>query len=163
MKLFALFGTIVLLGLSTAAGAATPEAQVMAPIRLLTDCVNKGDMNTAATTLSPAGVAIMDDIAPHVWTGPNAFDTWSKAYGASEQAGGLTEDVYTLGKPTHVSVEGDRGYVVVPMGHTFKQKGVAMKEAAHMVFTLQKGTGGWLITGFTWAAGTPKPAASAAK
>src|SRR3981081_4138835 len=79
MKLFPLFGTIALLGISAAAGAAAPEAQVMAPIRLFIDSFNKGDMQAAAAALSPGGLAIIDDVSPHVWAGPNASETWSKA------------------------------------------------------------------------------------
>jgi len=163
MKPIALLGTIASLGISAVAGAATLEAQLMAPIRLLSDSFNKGDMKTAASTLSSGGVTIIDEISPHVWEGPNAFDTYLKAYTAFEQAEGITDDVYTPGKPTRVIVGGDRGYVVLPMGYTFKQKGVAMREAAHMVFVLQKDKSGWLITGYTWAGAMPKPAAGAAK
>jgi hypothetical protein len=163
MKPFALFGTIAFLGISAAAGAATPEAQLMAPIRLLNDSFNKGDMKTAPSTLSSSGVTIIDEIPPYVWEGPTAFDSWLKAYGAFEQAEGITDDMYTMGKPTRVVASGDRGYVALPVVYTFSQKGMAMREAAHMVFTLRKETGGWLITGFTWVAATAKPIVGAAK
>jgi len=163
MKRIALFGTIALLGIYAAAGAATPEAQLMAPIRLLNDSFNKGDMKTAASTLSSSGVTIIDEISPHVWEGANAFDTWLKTYAAFEQTEGITGDVYKMGKPTRVVVGSDRGYVVLPVVYTFNQKGVTMREAAHMVFTLQKETAAWLITGFTWVGATAKPVAGAAK
>jgi hypothetical protein len=145
------------------AGAATPEAQLLAPIRLLTDSMNKEDTKTAASTLSSSGVTIIDEIAPHLWTGADAFDTWLKAYGAWEQAEALTDSVYKMGKPTRVVIKGDRGYVALPVFYTFKQKGVATQETAHMVFVLQKEKSAWLITAFTWGAGTPKPATSSAK
>jgi hypothetical protein len=163
MKLFPLFGTIALLGISAAAGAAAPEAQVMAPIRLFIDSFNKGDMKAAAAALSPGGLAIIDDVSPHVWAGPNASETWSKALAASDQTEGNTDGAVTIGKPTREVVSSDRGYVVVPAVYTYKAKGVAMREAAQMVYALQKGTSGWQITGWTWVGTTPKPAAGAAK
>jgi hypothetical protein len=145
------------------AGAATPEAQLLAPIRLLADSMNKGDTKTAASTLSSGGVTIIDEIAPHLWAGADAFDTWLKAYGTWEQAEALTDSVYKMGKPTRVVINGDRGYVALPIFYTFKQQGVATQETAHMVFVLQKEKSAWLITAFTWGAGTPKPASSSAK
>jgi hypothetical protein len=163
MKPFALFGTIALLGISAAAGAATPEAQVMTPIRLFVDSFNKGDLKAAAAALSPTGVVIIDDVSPHVWAGPNALETWSKALAASDQTEGNTDGAVTIGKPTREVVSGDRGYVVLPAVYTFKEKGVAMREAAQMVYALQKGTSGWQITGWTWVGSAPKPMAGTAK
>ena len=145
------------------AGAATPETQVLARIQLATDSMNKGDMKTFASTLSSGGVTIIDEIAPHLWAGADAFDTWLKAYGAWQQAEGITDSVYKMGKPTRVLINGDRGYVAVPFFYTFKQKGVAMQETAHMVFVVQKEKGAWLLTAFTWGAGTTKPATSSVK
>ncbi|HEV3081610.1 MAG TPA: hypothetical protein VGY66_17655, partial [Gemmataceae bacterium] len=86
MKPRTLLVTGILLGLSAAAGAAGPEAQVMAPIRLFIDSFNKGDMKAAAAALSPTGIVAIDDVPPHVWTGPNALDAWSKALAAADQA-----------------------------------------------------------------------------
>ena len=163
MKTFALFGTIALLGISAAAGAATPEAQVMAPIRQFLDSFNKGDLKAAAAAFSPSGLTIIDDVPPHVWAGPNAFESWSKALAASDQTEGNTDGAVTIGKPTRVIVSADRGYVVSPAVYTYKAKGVAMREAAQMVYALQKGTSGWEITGWTWVGTTPKPVAGAAK
>jgi hypothetical protein len=162
-KSFPLFGTIALLGISAAAGAAAPDAQVMAPIRLFIDSFNRGNMKAAAAALSPGGLAIIDDVSPHVWAGPNASETWSKALAASDQTEGNTDGAVTIGKPTREVVSGDRGYVVVPAVYTYKAKGVAMREAAQMVYALQRGPSGWQITGWTWVGTTPKPAAGATK
>ena len=143
-----------------AAGSATPESQLMAPIRHFNENFSKGDVKS---TLSPSGMTIIDEIAPYVWEGPTAFDSWVKAYSSFEKEQGITDDGYTMGKPTRVVASGDRGYVALPVVYTFTQKGVAMRETAHMAYTLQKGAGGWQITGFTWVGGTQKPVSSAAK
>jgi len=126
----------------------------MAPIRLLTHSMNKGDTKTAASTLSPEGIAIIDEIPPYAWAGRDAFDSWIKAYGAWQQSESLTDSAYKLEKPTRLIVNGDRGYVALPVFYTFKQRGTAMRETAHMVFVLQEERGTWVITAFTWVAGT---------
>ena len=130
----------------------------MAPIRLFADSFNKGDLKAAAAAFSPTGVVIIDEVSPHVWVGPDALENWSKALASSN-----TDQVATNGKPTRVVVSGDRGYVVLPVVYTYKAKGVAMREAAQMVCTLQKGTGGWQINGYAWVGTTPKPVAGNAK
>jgi len=162
MKSLAFFGAVALLGISAAAGAATPDANLMAPIRVFVDGFNKGDMKAAAAALTPAGLSIIDDVPPHVWAGPNAFDSWSKALAASDQAAGNTDGAVKLGKPAHAVVSAERGYVVVPAVYTFKTKGVAMREPAQIVVALQKGTSGWQISGWAWVGTKPKPAAAAA-
>lgn len=163
MKPFACLGAIAVLVISLGAAAATPEAELLAPIRLMVDSFNKGDMKTAATVIAPTGIVIIDDAPPHVWAGPDAFERWSKALEAADQAAGITDDLETNGKPTRVIVNADRGYVVLPAHYTFKQKGAAMREEAQIVYTLQKGAGGWLITGWSWVGAKPKPMTNPSK
>jgi len=88
--------------------------------------------------------------------------TWGKALDAADKAAGNTDDLVTDGKPVHVEVSIDRAYVVVPAVYSFKQKGVPMRETAHMAITLQKGQTGWLITGFAWAGTRAKPVSAKA-
>lgn len=163
MKSFYLSTTIALLAMSAAVGAATSEAQLMAPIRQLSDGFNKGDMKAAAAAMSSHAVTIIDEISPHIWQGENAFDRYLRASAAAEQAEGITDDVYTPGKPTRVVVNGDDGYVALPVIYAFKRKGMPMREAAHMVYVLKKDAGGWVITSFTWVGSTATPVASAVK
>ncbi|MGB8401227.1 hypothetical protein [Bradyrhizobium sp.] len=163
MKPRTLLIAVVLLGLSAAAGAATPQTEVMAPIRLFIDNFNKGDMKAGAAALAPAGIVAIDDVPPHVWAGPNALDAWTKALAAADEAAGNTDGAVALGKPVRVIVGADRAYVVASVVYTFKQKGVAMREPAQVVCALQKGSTGWLIAGWTWVGTAPKPAAGASK
>jgi hypothetical protein len=163
MKPRTLLVAVALRGLSAAADAATPQAQVMAPIRLFIDSFNKGDMKAGAAAFAPAGIVAIDDVPPHVWSGPNALDAWSKALAEADQAAGNTDGAVALGKPVRIIVGADRAYVVASVVYTFKEKSVAMREPAQIVCSLQKGSSGWLITGWTWVGTTPKPAAGASK
>jgi hypothetical protein len=60
-------------------------------------------------------------------------------------------------------LDGDDGYVALPVVYTFKEKGVPMRDAAHMVYVLQKGVGSWMITSFVWVGAAAKPVAGAVK
>jgi hypothetical protein len=139
-----------------ASAEATPGGELMAPIRQFIDAFNKGDNKSAAAAFAPKGLAIIDEVAPHVWQGVNAFQVWSKDLAAHDQKAGDTDGVVTLGEATRQIADGDRGYVVVPAVYTYKERGVAMRERAQMTFALERGSGGWLIAGWTWVGTSPQ-------
>lgn len=151
-------GAVVWLATGAAAGAATPDAQLMAPIQKFIDSFNKGDMAAAAAThAATADLAIIDEVPPYHWQGAQAFQAWSADLGLDVQKKGLTDARVTLGTPTRQETDGDSAYLVVPAVFTFKQRGMAMREAAQMTFTLKKDGGGWLINGWTWTGPKPRP------
>jgi hypothetical protein len=153
---------VSLLFVSATAGAATPDAQLMAPIQKFIDSFNKGDVAAAAAThAATAELAIIDEVSPHLWLGPKAFDTWIADLGSDSKKRAITDQVVTISAATRVEATGDHAYVVVPAAYTFKESGVAMREAAQMTFALKKGAGGWLIQGWTWTGPKPTPATPA--
>jgi ketosteroid isomerase-like protein len=156
-------GAVLCLAVGASAGAATPDPQLMAPIQKFIDSFNKGDAAAAAAThLANADLAIIDEVPPHLWHGPQAFQTWSADLESDAKKHGLTEQVVTVGPPTREETNGDRAYVVVPAIYAFKDHGMPMRESgAQMTFVLKKGTGGWLIQGWSWTGPKPKRATPA--
>jgi hypothetical protein len=151
---------IVSLVVGAAAGAQAGDPQLTAPIHKFIDSFNKGDAAGAAATHSPtADLAIVDEVPPHLWTGPEAFQAWSADLDADMKKNGLTEGAVKIGAPTREESDGRNAYVVVPAVFSFKQNGKAMSEKAHMAFVLEKGASGWLIHAWTWTG--PRPAAAA--
>ena len=160
---------VLISGIFTAAGLcamssmAHAESPLMAPIHQFIDNFNKGDQKAAAAAFVPTGLAIIDEVPPHVWTGATALEDWAKDLGAHDKLVGVTGDSVTLGAATREISSGERGYVVVPVVYRYKEHGVAMREPAQMTYALQKGASGWLITGWTWVGTKPvgaKPAAA---
>jgi len=148
----------------TTAVAQSPDAAVMAPITTFMAAFNKGDMaGAAATHAAEADLVIVDEVAPYVWHGPQAFQNWAAALGAADAKAGNTDQKVVIAKATRVEMAGDAAYVVVPAVYTFKEKGVAMRESAQMTFTLKKAASGWLIHGWTWTGPKPSKVAAAAK
>jgi hypothetical protein len=155
-------GVVVWCFIGAAAGAQAQDAQLMAPIKKFIDSFNKGDTaGAAATHAADADLTITDEVPPFLWRGPQAFKEWSTALDADAKKRGMTEPVVTLKAPTRTETDGNQAYVVVPAVFTFKERGVAMREAAQMTFVLQKGAAGWLIHGWTWTG--PKPQKAEAK
>jgi hypothetical protein len=131
--------------------AQAPDPQMMAPINKFVDSFNKGDAaGAAATHAAGADLTIIDEVAPFLWRGPQAFQTWSADLARDETKRGVTDQKVTLSAATRVETDGTAAYVIVPAAYTFKQGGVAMRETAQMTFSLKKGATGWLIHGWTW-------------
>jgi ketosteroid isomerase-like protein len=155
-------GVVVWAFMGVAASAQTLDAQLMAPIQKFIDSFNKGDTaGAAATHAASADLTITDEVPPYLWRGSQALQTWSADLDGDAKKRGITDPRVTISAATRVESNGDHAYVVVPAVYTFKEGGVAMREAAQMTFVLRKGQGGWLIHGWTWTG--PKPTASPSK
>lgn len=140
------------------AEAETTDAQLAAPIVKFINSFNQGDAAAAASTHAvTADLAIIDEVPPYLWRGPDAFQSWSADLERDAMANGITDQVVTLGDPTRKELAGDRAYVIVPVVYTFKERGVAMSETAQMTFALVRSDGGWLIHGWTWTGPAPQP------
>ncbi len=137
--------------------AAAQDAAVEAPIKTFLDSFNKGDVASAMATHISTGATIVDEVAPFVWSGAKSFTDWGASYDVDAKAKGITEPGVSIGTPTRELVAGNNAYVIVPSVYTFKQKGVAMREAAQMTFALVKTAGGWRIAAWTWTGPDPVP------
>jgi uncharacterized protein YfaS (alpha-2-macroglobulin family) len=95
--------------------------------------------------------------------GAKAFQAWAADLDSDAKKQGITEPSVALSKPTRIERTSDRAYVVVPAVYTFKQRGMAMREAAQMTFALSRDASGWLIHRWTWTGPKPQKAAAPAK
>jgi len=138
------------------------DPQITAPVTRFIDAFNKGDVAGAKATHASDAV-IVDEVAPYVWRGEKAFDTWLGDLDRDAKAKGITDQQVTLGKVTRVETDGASAYVVVPSTYAFKEKGVAMREDAQMTFVVKKGPAGWSIHGWTWTGPRAKKVATATK
>lgn len=159
---YAVLGALLGFALTTPGEGMAADAQLMAPIQKFIDSFNKGDMaGAAATHASGADLAIIDEVPPYFWRGPQAFATWAAALDSDSKNRGVTESAVTIGPATREETSGDGAYVVVPAVYTFKERGVAMRESAQVTFVLKKGGEGWLIHGWSWTGPKPTPATGA--
>jgi len=156
---------VLALGIAVPAHAQAPDPQITAPITKFIDSFNKGDMaGAAATHAASADLVIIDEVAPFLWRGPEAFTTWAAALDADAKKRGLSNQKVTLSAATRTETTGNDAYVVVPAVYSFTEGGVTKRESAHMTFALQKGASGWLIHGWAWSGPmAPKAQATAKK
>ena len=149
----------LVLAIAAPSVASAADAQLMAPIQKFMDSFNKGDVAGAAATHSATDdLTIIDEVPPFAWRGAKAFSAWAADLESDSKKRGVTDQMVTISPATREETNGQQAYVVVPAVYTFKEKGVAMREAAQMTFVLKKGAAGWLIHGWTWTGPTPTPA-----
>ena len=135
-----------------APAVASDETDVMKPIHQFVDGFNKGDVKSALAACAEE-TSIIDEFPPHEWHGAGACAKWADDYVANAKKDAISDGVVTMHKASHVTVSGDRAYVVVPSDYAWKQKGKPMKETkAAFSFALNKAAGGWKIVAWTWAA-----------
>src|SRR5580698_6956337 len=104
-------------------GFAAGAGDVAAPIRQFIDAFNRGDMKAAMATYAPGDIQIIDEFAPHRWSGPHAPQDWAAGYDKHAQATGVTDGRVTYGTPTRIEVEGNVAYVVMPTAYLYKEHG----------------------------------------
>lgn len=137
--------------------AATAE-DVVAPIRQFIDAFNKGDTASAYATYAQGEITIVDEFAPHRWTGLHAAQDWAAAYGKHAQATGVSDGQVKYGAPTRIEREGNLAYVILPTEYIYKEHGKAMDEKGQITAVLHKEAGAWKIRGWTWSGEKPHAA-----
>jgi ketosteroid isomerase-like protein len=115
---------------------------------------NKGDAKVMAAHFTNSG-SILDGMAPHLWSGPNATEEWYRDVLVEGERHGASDYFVTLGTPLHANVSGDSAYVVSPATMTFKIRGKQVTQSGALFTTaLRKSPNGWRIAAWAWAKGT---------
>lgn len=144
--------------LAPALTAATP-GDVNAPIRQLIDGFNNGDTKSANAAYAAGDITIIDEFAPHCWSGAHAPQQWAADFEKHAQATGVSDGVVKYGAPTRSEVEGDAAYVIIPTTYLYKERGQALTEEGQMTFVLRAEAGVWKIAAWTWSGVKPHPVA----
>jgi ketosteroid isomerase-like protein len=130
--------------------AATDKGDVMSVVHGWVAAFNKGDMQAMAAECADQA-SIIDDFAPHVWTGAGACAKWASDFQQFVKSTGSADPKVTVGKPWHLDIAADLAYVVAPTTFSFKQKGKPVQQDGVVTIALQKGAGGWRMIGWAWA------------
>ena len=94
--------------------------------------------------------SIIDDFAPHEWTGPRATTRWYLEMARMATGYGMSEWSVTLAEPSDVTVSDRLAYVVVPVGVRWMQHGTATLRTGFMTMGLREGSEGWRISALAW-------------
>jgi ketosteroid isomerase-like protein len=131
---------------------------VAAPIRQFIDAFNSGDTKAAFATYASGSIVIVDEFAPHRWTGPHAPQEWIADYDKHAKATGVTDGRVTYSAPIRTEIEDDLAYVVMPTVYLYKEHGKPLVEEGQITVILHKQAGIWKMSSWTWAGVKPHPA-----
>src|ERR1700760_3288747 len=151
---------VAFLALVLGAPAMVPAAgdDPAAPVRQFIDGFNSGNVQSAFAAYATGPITIVDEFAPHIWSGSNAAHEWADAYDKHAQATGVTDGKVTYGKPTRIEQVADAAYVVLPTDYLYPENGKALKEEAHVTAVMNRESGAWKIRSWTWSGVKPHAA-----
>lgn len=153
LSVAAAISTIVLVSASPAfCQAAAPAEQATKFVTTILDKFNGGDVK-AWLSAQEDNTLIVDEFAPHVWSGSGSPQRWLDAYGKDSQVNGVSGGRVDYGKPLQATSDGNSAYVVLPTTYRFVQKGIKMAEPGSMTFALKRDAAGWKIASWTYSAG----------
>jgi hypothetical protein len=150
---------------STPALAAKATKAPSGPVALIhktMDDFNHGDIAgfKAAHVDAPT---IIDEFAPHMWSGSGAVDSWMAALEKDAKTNGDTDGKIRLGAVTSSHIETDTGYVHINADYLYREHKKAMVEHGGFTFAFTKVGGDWKVAGWTWNGSTPVAAVEAPK
>ncbi|MBS1803752.1 MAG: nuclear transport factor 2 family protein [Acidobacteria bacterium] len=150
--------TVLLLAMSAlciSAAYATTGDDVAAPLRQFIDAFNKENTAAAYATYAKGEISIVDEFAPHRWSGVHAAQDWASAYEKHAQATGVSDGQVKYGTPTRIERDGDFAYVILPNEYLYKEHGKPMDEKGQITAVLHKEDGAWKIQAWTWSGEKP--------
>ena len=142
--------------LAAAPAAAGPAEDATAAVTTWLDKYNGGDVAAFHAAHEPNAV-IVDEFAPHLWTGTNASQRWLADYTKDTKAKGISGGRVDYGKPVQATSDGSTAYVVLPTTYRFVQKGTKMAGAGSMTFIMKKAGKDWKIASWTYSGATWTP------
>jgi len=149
---------LVLAGILVVPGLSAADADVTTAIHQFIDGFNNGDVKSANAAYASGDIMIVDEFAPHRWSGPNAPQAWAADYEKHAQAGGISDGQVKYGSATRTEIQGDGAYVIIPTTYLYKEHGKPMAEKGEMTFVLQNQGGSWKISSWIWSGEKPHSA-----
>lgn len=125
--------------------AADADPAIMATVDAAIAAVNSGSAAAARGAFVEAPVAITDDFPPYLWSGADAFETYSRDLQAVLAQAGIENWRFQRHQPRYINTAGDHAYVVVPASFPFTIAGKPGSVAGDYTFVLAKVAGAWRV------------------
>jgi hypothetical protein len=124
---------------------------MLAPIEALARFVAAGDETGLQDAFSSEGVVVVENFAPFVFEGSDAFACWRDGFRKHVDRDGLSELQWRFGPAQDFAHEGGTAYFVLPTTWTGKSHGRAFSEDGGWAFVLDRDAGRWRIRSYAWA------------
>jgi len=125
-----------------------PDAAMLEPVNKIARFIaGGGDENLSA--FASEGVAILENFAPYLFTGPGAVTGWARAMRAHAEH--LRDMVHSFGPAQDFASDGARAYFSLPTHWTGISRSVRFAEDGGWAFVLVREAGGWRVRHYGWA------------
>ncbi len=128
-----------------------PTREMTAPIQTLARFIATGEEAGLADAFAAEGVVVVENFAPFLFEGPDAFARWREGFWEHVDRDGLSELVWRFGEAQDFADEGGTAYFVLPTTWTGRSHGRAFSEDGGWAFVLEQGQGRWRIRSYAWA------------
>lgn len=125
-----------------------PDAAMMAPIELVARFIKTGD-DSCLKAFADEGVTILENFAPHLFSGPRSVNRWAEAMRA--HASTLSGLSHRFAPACDFSIEGDRAFLTLPTHWSGLSNGRRFEEDGGWAFLLVRQGGEWRVLSYGWA------------
>jgi hypothetical protein len=126
-----------------------PDPAMLAAAERVANFIETGDTSFLERTFADGEVTILENIPPHLFVGPDAVATWSRAM--REHLQGVTGLRHKFGRAQDFSRTGDDVFFTLPTTWRAVRHGKAFVEKGGWAFVLRRQGGAWRVRGYGWA------------
>ncbi|HEX4301482.1 MAG TPA: hypothetical protein VHZ78_01725 [Rhizomicrobium sp.] len=125
-----------------------PDTAMLAPVHKIARFIaGGGDENLSA--FADRDVAILENFAPYLFTGPDAVTRWAAGMRAHAQT--LSDMQHSFGAAQDFARDGDIAYFSLPTHWRGASNGVAFAEDGGWAFVLIRKNGEWRVRNYGWS------------
>jgi hypothetical protein len=140
--------TLALAAPRTQAGE-QPDPAMLAAAERVANFIETGDASLPGRSFADGDVTILENMPPHLFVGPNAVATWSKAM--REHLQGVTGLRHMFGRAQDFRRTGDEVFFSLPTTWRGVDHGTAFVEHGGWAFLLRRQGGAWRVRSYGWA------------
>ena len=124
---------------------------MLEPVQTLARFIATGDEAGLQDAFAAEGVVVVENFAPFLFEGPDAFAGWLQGFRGHVEVDELSQLQWRFGPAQDFAHEGEVAYFVLPTTWTGKTHGRALSEDGGWAFVLERGQGRWRIRSYAWA------------
>jgi hypothetical protein len=130
-------------------GQTLPDAEMMAGPQAIARFIATGDESVLAGVFADRDIAIVENFAPHAFTGPDAIASWTRAMRGHLE--GVSELRHSFGEACDFSRAGELAFFSLPTQWTGMARGRRFRERGGWAFALIASDGAWRVRNYAWA------------
>ena len=125
-----------------------PDTAMMAPVESIARFIATGD-DGCLSVFAEEDVTILENFAPHLFSGPDAVGRWARAMRA--HASGLSGLAHRFSPACDFRVEEGRAFFSLPTHWSGSANGRRFQEDGGWAFVLVRQGGEWRVLSYGWA------------